>query len=143
MAPAVPGGGNLKRHDREPPTTAGDLAHASPAADESAAAGRPAVGDDQLARWMERAASHQTRALAWLRQSRDPSLGPMSSPRRRDLLLRALEHLVSAQRLLERTRASTDAADLHEVLDTHVARLADTVAQTERRLHDLDAAAEG
>jgi hypothetical protein len=106
-------------------------------------AGGSGDADDQIAAWMERAASHQTRALAWLRQARDPAAGPLPSARRRDLLLRSLEHLVSARRLLLRAREATDNDELCAILESHLARLATTADQTERLLHELDAAAEG
>ncbi|MBX5493231.1 MAG: hypothetical protein IRZ14_18935 [Chloroflexi bacterium] len=92
---------------------------------------------------MERAASHQTRALIWLRQARDPAAGPLTTQRRRDLLVRALEHLLAARRLLLRAQAATDSADLRRLLEDHLTRLAHTTSQTERMLHELDAAAEG
>jgi hypothetical protein len=92
---------------------------------------------------MERAAAHQTRALIWLRQARDPTAGALSSTRRRDLLVRALEHLLAARRLLLRAREATDSAELQQLLDSHLTRLAQTTTQTERLLQELDAAAEG
>jgi hypothetical protein len=102
--------------------------------------GQPA---DRIARWMERAAAHQTRALIWLRQARDPSAGPLPSTRRRALLVRTLEHLLAARRLLLRAQEATDSADLHRLLDNHLARLAQTISQAEQLLQDLDMAAEG
>ena len=97
----------------------------------------------QLARLMERAASHQTRALAWVRQARDPSAGPLQSTQRRDLLIRALEHLLAARRLLQRVQEAAGSPDLMMILGSHLARLESTVANVERLLHELDAAVEG
>jgi hypothetical protein len=99
--------------------------------------------EERLARWMERAAAHQTRALIWLRQARDPTAGPLSSTRRRALLVRALEHLLAARRLLLRAHEATDRTELRQLLDSHLARLAQTTTQTERLLQELDAAAGG
>lgn len=106
-------------------------------------AGAGAAAEERLARWMERAAAHQTRALIWLRQARDPTAGPLSSTRRRDLLVRALEHLLAARRLLLRAHEATDRTELRQLLDSHLARLAQTTTQTERLLQELDAAAGG
>ena len=104
---------------------------------------RPIAGgaeETRVARWMEQAGSHQTRALVWLRRARDPAAGPLPAAQRREFLLRALEHLVGARRLLERARGQTQDADLLSILDEHLARLATTAASTERLLHEIDAA---
>jgi len=108
----------------------------------SAPSGPATPSDAQLARLMERAASHQTRALAWVRQARDPSAGPLRTSQRRDLLIRALEHLLAARRLLERVQETSASLELLTVLNSHLARLESTVANVERLLQDLDAAAE-
>jgi hypothetical protein len=89
---------------------------------------------------MEQAGSHQTRALMWLRRTRDPAAGPQPPAQRREFLMRALEHLVSARRLLERARDGTQDPNLLAILEDHLARLATTVASTERLLHEIDAA---
>jgi hypothetical protein len=94
------------------------------------------VNERHLARCVEQAASHQTRALAWLREARDPG-SPLSPARRRALLLLALEHLLLARHLLQRARKLSCEATLLAQLGEHLARLADIVASTERRLQEL------
>ncbi len=89
---------------------------------------------------MEQAGAHQTRALVALRRARDPSAGPLAPPRRRVFRVRALEHILSARRLLERARRETHYPELLSILEEHLARLATTAASTERRLHEIDAA---
>ncbi len=104
---------------------------------------RPIAGgaeETRIARWMEQAGSHQTRALMWLRRARDPSAGPLPASQRREYLMRALEHILSARRLLERARNDSQDAELLGILDEHLARLATTAASTERLLHEIDAA---
>ncbi|HEY7062632.1 MAG TPA: hypothetical protein VII06_14220 [Chloroflexota bacterium] len=93
-----------------------------------------------MARWMEQAGSHQTRALMWLRRTRDPAAGPQPPAQRREFLLRALEHLVSARRLLERARDETQDPNLLTILEEHLTRLESTAGSTERLLHEIDAA---
>ncbi|HEY7067575.1 MAG TPA: hypothetical protein VII06_39325 [Chloroflexota bacterium] len=90
-----------------------------------------------LARCVEQAAAHQTRALAWLREARDPA-SPLSPARRRALLLLALEHLLLARHLLQRARKLAHDPALLDQLGEHLARLRTIVANTERRLDDLD-----
>jgi hypothetical protein len=98
-------------------------------------------GDDaQVARLIEHAAANQVRALGWVRRARDPS-APMVPPlQRREMLLRAIEHIATSRRLLH--RAQTLAADgtLDEVLARHLAQLEDASASVERLVHDLDEA---
>jgi hypothetical protein len=96
--------------------------------------------DAPIANWMERAAAHQTRALAWLRQARDPSAGPLPAPQRRELLLRALENLMHARRLLDQARDAAGDGEMGAMLDAHLERLAATAVATERLLYELDAA---
>ncbi len=96
--------------------------------------------ETRVARWMEQAGAHQTRAHASLRRARDPSAGPLAPPQRRQFLVRALEHILSARRLLERARGETHDPELLSILEEHLARLATTAASIERRLHELDAA---
>jgi hypothetical protein len=100
------------------------------------------VTERHLARCVEQAAAHQTRALAWLREARDPAT-PLSPARRRALLLLALEHLLLARHLLGRARKLADEASLLADLGEHLARLDTIVANTERRLDSLDLAASG
>jgi hypothetical protein len=64
----------------------------------------------------------------------------LNTGRRRDLLLRALEHLVSARRQLERAQKACTDEELLELLAGHLERLETTTRNTERMLHDLDAA---
>jgi hypothetical protein len=91
---------------------------------------------------MERAASQQTRALVWLRRARDPAAGPLTASQRRDFLLRALEHILTARRLLRQSKEVNSDPTVSDTLDAHLTRL-DSVAQnTERLLEELDIAAE-
>jgi hypothetical protein len=91
---------------------------------------------------MERAASHQPRALASLRRARDPSAGVQNVARRRDLMLRALGHILAAQRLLSRAQEIATDAEFRAVLDAHLERLRSTALSTERLLEELNAAVE-
>jgi hypothetical protein len=100
------------------------------------------VAERHLARCVEQAAAHQTRALAWLREARDPA-SPLSPARRRALLLLALEHLLLARHLLQRARKLTREAALLADLAEHLARLDSIVANAERRLDALDLEASG
>src|SRR5581483_681164 len=84
--------------------------------------------DRHLARCVEQAAAHQTRALAWLREARDPA-SPLSPARRRALLLRAL-------------KVAHEPALLAHLAE-HLARLQTIVANTERRLDALNVEAGG
>jgi hypothetical protein len=101
-----------------------------------------AVNERHLARCVEQAAAHQTRALAWLRETRDPA-SPLSPARRRALLLLALEHLLLARHLLQRARKLAHGPALLADLGEHLARLETIVASTERRLDTLDLQASG
>ena len=94
-------------------------------------------GEEQLARWIERAASHQTRALAWVREARDPS-GRCSPSRRRALLLLALERLIVARELLQRAQRAGQDPKLLALLDAHLTRLAGVQESTERMLERLE-----
>jgi hypothetical protein len=96
--------------------------------------------DARIARWMEQAGAHQTRAVAWLRRARDPAAGPLPLGQRRELLMRALEHILTARRLLLRAHKETQDAELLALLNSHLERLSSTAASTERLLHELDAA---
>jgi hypothetical protein len=89
---------------------------------------------------MEQAGAHQTRAVAWLRRARDPAAGPLPVSQRRELLMRALEHILTARRLLQRAHKATDDPKLLALLDGHLERLASTAESTEKMLHELDAA---
>jgi hypothetical protein len=74
-------------------------------------------------RRIEVAASHQARALAWFREAQDASRR-LSAAHRRSLLLRTLEHLLEARRILQETqRAASGDGDLPSTLDQHLARL--------------------
>jgi hypothetical protein len=99
--------------------------------------------ENKLAQWMERAAAHQTRALAWLRKARDPAAGALTVSQRRDLLLRALEHILAARRLLLRAQAASTHSEILSTLETHLSRLEITAKSTERLLRELDTAAQG
>lgn len=106
---------------------------------------RPAASrkeEARVARWMEQAGAHQARAVAWLRQARDPSSGPQAVAQRRELLLRALEHILAARRLLERARQATTDPTLVTLLDGHLARIATTAESAERLLREVATAEE-
>ena len=90
-----------------------------------------------LARCVEQAASHQTRALAWLREARDPA-SALSPLRRRALLMLSLEHLLIARHLLERARKASRETALTAQLNEHLARLATIVDSAERRLQEVE-----
>jgi hypothetical protein len=98
--------------------------------------------DDQLTRLIERAAAHQMRALSWVRQARDPAAQLVSPQRRRDMLLRAVEHIATSQRLLRRAQALPHDGALDEALGRHRAQLEGAGASVEQLIHDLDAAQE-
>ena len=98
------------------------------------------ASDKQLAHWMEQAASHQTRALAWLRQARDPA-ERLSPTRRRGLVVLALERLLMARHLLQRARAGPANPELQALLDSHLARLERVMESTEHLLCELEASA--
>ncbi len=99
-----------------------------------------ASDDEQLTRLIERAAAHQMRALSWVRQARDPAAQPVSAQRRRDMLLRAVEHIATSQRLLKRAQDLPHDGELDDVLGRHRAQLEAAAASVERFIHDLDAA---
>ena len=96
--------------------------------------------DANLARLIEQAARHQTRALSWLRQARDPALGGITPLRRRALLLRTLEHILTARRLLARAQDGAESAALLDLLARHRQRLATIAESTERLLDEIDGA---
>src|SRR6476659_8150004 len=89
-----------------------------------------------LARCVEQAAAHQTRALAWLREGRDPA-SPLPPARRRALLLLALEHLLLARHLLQRARKLSHEPALLGDVGKHLTRLDTIIVSTERRLDEL------
>jgi hypothetical protein len=107
---------------------------------ESAPSPSQGASDARLARWMEQAGAHQTRAVSWLRRARDPASGPLPVTQRREMLMRALEHILNARRLLLRAQKEAEDAALLTALDTHLARLASTAESTERLLNELSAA---
>jgi hypothetical protein len=95
------------------------------------------VQERHLARCVEQAASHQTRALAWLREARDPA-SPLSPARRRALFMLSLEHLLLARHLLQRARKASSDPTLSAQLHEHLARLATIVESAERRLQEVE-----
>jgi hypothetical protein len=95
------------------------------------------VTERHLARCVEQAAAHQTRALAGLREARDPA-SPLAPARRRALLLLALEHLLLARHLLQSARKLAHEPALLADFSEHLARLNTILANTERRLDMLD-----
>ena len=81
---------------------------------------------------LERAASHQTKALAKLRQARDPAR-PLSTARRHTLMLDVLEHLVKARHLLQRAQATAgDNPALLATLSEQLTRLASAIENVDR-----------
>ena len=85
---------------------------------------------------LERAANYQTRALASLREARDPAR-PITIERRRALLLRAWEQLLRARELLEHARRGCDVA-LVEQVDGHLARLQEMLPRVEQLFHTVE-----
>jgi hypothetical protein len=104
---------------------------------------RPVGGasdDTQVARLIERAAANQVRALSWVRRARDPSANMAVTLQRREMLLRAIEHIATSRRLLYRAQTLSSDGTLDEVLSRHLAQLDDAAASVERLVHDLDEA---
>jgi len=99
-----------------------------------------ASDDTQVARLIERAAANQVRALSWVRRARDPSANMAVTLQRREMLLRAIEHIATSRRLLHRAQTLSSDAALDDVLTRHLAQLDDAAASVERLVHDLDEA---
>jgi len=99
-----------------------------------------ASDDAQVARLIERAAANQVRALSWVRRARDPSAHMALTLQRREMLLRAIEHIATSRRLLHRAQTLSSDGTLDEVLSRHLAQLEDASASVERLVHDLDEA---
>jgi hypothetical protein len=95
------------------------------------------AAERRLARWIEQAAFQQTRALAWLRQTRDPAR-PLDQTQRRDLLLISVKHLLTARGLLRRAQQAALEPELRAILDTHQERLTTTLANAERLLREVE-----
>ncbi|HEY7060744.1 MAG TPA: hypothetical protein VII06_04640 [Chloroflexota bacterium] len=84
-----------------------------------------------VAHCLEQASWHQTRALAFTREARAPqSEAPTEAPRA--LHLRALEHLVQAQRLVQQAQQASRSPTQAMVLAEHLARLQAIAADVER-----------
>jgi hypothetical protein len=95
--------------------------------------------DAELARLIERAASHQRRAAAWLRRARDPSFGAVRLSQRHSMAMRAVEHLAAARERLERARALVDTPGLGTPFDQYLQQLgatAESAVDLSRRLHE-------
>jgi hypothetical protein len=99
-----------------------------------------ASDDTQVARLIERAAANQVRALSWVRRARDPSANMAVTLQRREMLLRAIEHIATSRRLLHRAQTLSSDGALADVLTRHLAQLDDAAASVERLVHDLDEA---
>ena len=85
-----------------------------------------------VVRRIEAAASHQTRALHALRETQ-AAHERMSAARRQSLQVRALEHLLNAQRLLQEAKRTVPSdADLAAPLDAHLARLEQMVLSVQK-----------
>jgi len=98
-----------------------------------------AADEAELASLIERAASHQQRALSWLRRARNATMGAVIASQRRSMLLRGLEHIMAAEQCLRRARREASSAELEAVLARHLATLDQTARRAEQMVHDLDA----
>jgi hypothetical protein len=86
---------------------------------------------------VERAAAHQMRALATLREAQAPTRA-LSFPQRRQLLASVMEHLVRASDLLRNAQdLAAGNADVLAMLDTHRARLTAVAENAERLLESF------
>jgi hypothetical protein len=89
--------------------------------------------DERLARWIEQAAHHQLKATFWLRRAADPGGMTYSLAKRRALVFRALDHVLTARQLLGHAyEASTDVATCRR-LQEQISRLDRIVAGAECR----------
>jgi hypothetical protein len=98
-----------------------------------------AADEAELAALIERAASHQQRTLSWLRRARNATMGAVIASQRRSMLLRGLEHIMSAEQCLRRAQREAISAELEGVLARHLAMLDETARRAEQMVHDLDA----
>jgi len=98
-----------------------------------------AADDAELAALIERAASHQQRAMSWLRRARNATMGAVIASQRRSMLLRGLEHIMAAEQCLRRAQRESDNPDLDAVLARHLLMLDGTAKSAEQLVHDLDA----
>src|SRR5262249_4787966 len=98
-----------------------------------------AADEAELATLIERAASHQQRALSWLRRARNATMGAVIASQRRSMLLRGMEHIMAAEQCLRRAQREADSAELSAVLARHLAMLDQTARRAEQMVHDLDA----
>jgi hypothetical protein len=78
---------------------------------------------------LERAGWHQTRALACLREARDPRAGPLSAPERQALLEETREQLQHARRGLQRAQRASQSPTTSGALEGYLQKLA-TVDQS-------------
>jgi hypothetical protein len=121
--------------------TAGDIRCSPPARPQVLPPAIAGGSDDaQVARLIERAAANQLRALSWVRRARDPSAHMAVTVQRREMLLRAIEHIATSRRLLYRAQTLSADGALDDVLARHLAQLDDASASVERLVHDLDEA---
>jgi len=93
----------------------------------------------RVARLLERAGTHQRRAVRWIQRARDPSRVLPAARQRAEMLL-ALEELLLAERTLraahEGAARARDAA-LVTLVAQHRGRLEGVIDATERRLQGL------
>src|SRR5581483_2195667 len=92
--------------------------------------------ETQLVSYMERAAVHQLRALAYLRDVRNP-YDTLDALQARARLMCALEHAMRARSLLQQARDGVERPDLTDELDRHLARLDGVESAVARWLQEL------
>jgi hypothetical protein len=95
-----------------------------------------AEDDDSLAVLVQRAVSHQRRAMVWMRRMKAAHKGALSAVQRRNALLRAMEHIATAHQFLERARTISTKPELDARVDQHRGQLADIAQQIDRLIAD-------
>jgi hypothetical protein len=73
---------------------------------------------------LERAGWHQTRALACLREARDPRAGPLTAAEHQALLEETRAHLQRARRQLQRAQHAAQHPTTSEALEGYLQKLA-------------------
>ena len=94
--------------------------------------------DSDLAGWIEQAPKAQWKAMSSLRDARNPAMGLLPDAKRRALLLRAYEHLVTARRLLARAQDAAPDGELTAALEPHRAQLERFELLLTSQLHAFD-----
>ena len=94
--------------------------------------------ETQLVRCLERAAAHQYKALAYLRDARSPHAARGLSQARARLIW-ALEHVMHARSLLRQARDGAARPDLAGQLERQLTRLDGVETAVTRRLQELGA----